>query len=189
MESDDHTRPTHPNMCAQPEESLMRRLVIAISSQLTQSPTPGGTGKTTDRNRKTVNQRNIPLDNQILQQLLPKFFFDSPEVGRLTHESRSMPGLQRREKVCEVTTEVKVARLVLIQDQDFTDHFYRLRRGRNRAGVVSGSEGRPYLKCDATGCRLCWSPIPEATELHVERPMRSLTETNLKRIGWFAIYH
>src|SRR5215211_4891338 len=76
MEPDDHSRPTHPDVCAQPEESLTRQLVISISSQLTQSPAPRSTGEAADRDRETVNERDLPLDFQVLHQLLPEPFFD-----------------------------------------------------------------------------------------------------------------
>jgi hypothetical protein len=73
--------------------------------------------------REAIRERDFPIEEHLLQDVLPKQPFVGPEVGRLPGEGGTMNSEKAGEEVAIMASEIIKYSLVLIYSEEFANYF------------------------------------------------------------------
>jgi len=102
-------------MSSQTKECLSGDFIVTIGRNIFQPAAATGPGKTTERQGKAIDNRDVGIELDHRKQIMPKHFFDLPEIGSLPHKRSSMDIVEPREPVTIMFSEEPEDHLVLIK--------------------------------------------------------------------------
>jgi hypothetical protein len=103
-------------------EGLLDRMIPAKVSLTAKALTTLCTSKLAYRHREAVYKTKLSVTVSLLDELLPKGFFDFPQIGSLPNEGSAMDKSQSRKEMREVAAEVVEQGLVLAESKILTDY-------------------------------------------------------------------
>ena len=139
-------RPAYSQVSTQSEESLPGDFIIAIGRDVSQATAAIGPVKTADWQGKAVHDRNVGVESDASEDILPEQFLDLPEIGSLSHEGGAMDLLQCRKPIPIVIAEEPENLLILIKTQKLPNDFKRQYLAVTQPGLGSSASQSPSIK-------------------------------------------
>ncbi len=135
--------PTHPHVQAEAVEYLIYRMILAVACLPAKALAFRSTSESADVDGEAVNEAEAFITVSLLNQLLPKNFFELPQIGRLAGESSAVERGQGRKQMREVATEVVEYSLVLGESEILANNFYSedfaVSEARERAALAKAA--------------------------------------------------
>lgn len=150
-DSCDYSGPTYPYMETEAIEGLLYRKVFTISSLASKALASWGASEPADVHREAIYNGKIGVTVGLLYESLPKSFFQLPQIGCLSDESRPMDKSQSGKQVCPVSAKILKDGLVLAQTEILADYFdgddFTVSEPRQRSTLAQALRTEIIRKC------------------------------------------